>query len=170
MIYVNEMALAIVKNGIMRTSFNAIALSSDLIPQTLPLIRATWPGVDLATWRSYVQFFSGQAAPKVSGVNGLCDGAGCYHGLYAYQLERDLLLGPVLAVHLFTATDITNSPRIVEALLDTAEARAFDSGGVAMRVRLCGRQAEMASKLRSLGLTADSGQFCKRVELRPRPN
>jgi hypothetical protein len=154
----------------MRTSFNAIALSSDLIPQTLPLIRATWPGVDLATWRGYVQFFSGQAAPKVSGVNGLCDGAGCYRGLYAYQLERDLLLGPVLALHLFTAADIINSPRIVEALLDTAEARAFDSGCLAMRIRLCGRQTEMASKLRSLGLTADSGQFCKRVELRPRPN
>ena len=154
----------------MRRAFKAIALSSDSIPQTLPLIRATWPGVDLATWRGYVQFFSGQAAPKVSGVNGLCDGTGCYRGLYAYQLERDLFLGPVFAVHLFTAVDIVNSPRIVEALLDTAEARAYDSGCMAMRIRLSGRQMEMASRLRALGLTADNGQFYKSVELRPCAN
>jgi hypothetical protein len=170
MIYVNEMALAAVHNNQMCTSFNAIALSSDLVPQTLPLIRATWPTVDLPTWRGYVQFFSGQAAPKISGVNGLCDGTGCYRGLYAYQLERDLLVGPVLAVHLFTAVDISNSPRTLEALLDIAEARAFDIGCVAMRIRLCDRQTELASRLRDLGLTADNGQFYKRVELRPFPN
>jgi hypothetical protein len=170
MIYVNERALAAAHNRSMRTSFNAIALSRDLIPETLPLIRATWPNVDLAMWRGYVQFFSGQAAPKISGVNGLCDSSGCYRGLYAYQLERDLLLGPLLAVHLFTAVDITNSPRTVKALLDCVEARAFDSGGVAMRIRLSGRQMEMASRLRALGLTADNGQFYKSVELRPCAN
>ncbi len=170
MIYVNETALASAHNKLMRPSFSAFALSNELIPQTLPLIRATWPNVDLAAWRGYVQFFSGQAEPKVSGVSGLRDGAGCYRGLFAYQLERDLLLGPVLAVHLFTAVDIINSPRTAKVLLDCAEARAFDSGCVAMRIRLCGPQVEMASQLRSLGLSSDGGQFYKRVEPKFRPN
>lgn len=170
MICVNAPPLAAAQSNSMRTSFSAVALSSELIPQTLPLIRATWPSVDLAMWRGYVQFFAGHTTQRVSGVNGLCDSSGCYRGLYAYQLEPDLLLGPVLVVHLFTALDITNSPRTVKALLDCAEARAFDSGGVAMRTHLSRRQMEMSSRLRALGLTADIGQFYKSVELRPCAN
>jgi hypothetical protein len=150
-------------------SFSIVELSSNLAHQTLPLVRATWPAVDLATWRAYVEHFSTQAAPKVSGVHGLRDSGGCFCGIYVYELDRDLLLGPVLAVHLFTTVDIANSPRTVRALLDTAETQAIKLGCMGMRVRLRNSQVELASKLHCLGLTPEA-QFHKKVALRPSPN
>ncbi len=154
----------------MVATFSTVQLSSELAAQTLPLVRATWPAVGLRQWLGYLQFFSGEASPNFSGVNGLCDAAGCYRGLFAYQLERDLLRGPVLAVHLFTAVDIANSLRIVQALLDMAEARALDMGCVAVRISLCESQAELASRLRNLGLSKGGAQFYKKVESNPCSN
>jgi hypothetical protein len=150
----------------MSATFITMPVSSDLVPETLPLVRATWPAVDLATWRAYVEHFSTQAAPKVSGVQGLRDSAGCFCGIYVYELDRDLLFGPVLAVHLFTAVDIVNSPQTARALLDTAETQAIELGCKAMRVRLRNSQTELASKLHTLGLTPEA-QFHKKVDPRP---
>jgi len=149
--------------------FSTVELSSNLAQQTLPLVRATWPAVDLATWRAYVEHFSTQAAPKVSGVQGLRDSVGCFCGLYVYEVDRDLLLGPVLAAHLFTAVDIVNSPQTVRALLDTAEAQAIELGCTAMRIRLRNSQTALASRLHDLGLIPEA-QFHKKVALRPSPN
>jgi hypothetical protein len=57
----------------MSMSFDAIVLSGDLIPQALPLIRATWPAVDLTSWGNFVRFFAEPAATRESGVLGLRD-------------------------------------------------------------------------------------------------
>ena len=149
--------------------FSTVELSSNLAQQTLPLVRATWPAVDLATWRAYVEHFSTQAAPKVSGVQGLRDSVGCFCGLYVYEVDRDLLLGPVLAAHLFTAVDIVNSPQTVRALLDTVETQAIELGCTAMRIQLRNSQTALASRLHDLGLTPEA-QFCKKVESRASPN
>ena len=110
----------------MRASFASVVLSGDQVPQALPLVQATWPGVDLASWESFVTFFSGRAASEESGLLALCDGAGYLCGVLAYRRDWDLRAGPILAVPLFTAVDVANSLQIVRALLDAAERQASE--------------------------------------------
>jgi hypothetical protein len=145
----------------MSGSFSTVVLSSDLAAQTLPLVQATWPAVDLARWREYVQFFSAQAGPNACGMHGLRDSSGCYCGIFAYQLDRDLVTGPMLAIHFFTAVDVINSPPTIRALLDAAESQALELGCTAVRIRLRSGQAELAGRLRALGLAVDFTQFYK---------
>ncbi|HUB62848.1 MAG TPA: hypothetical protein VL996_00075 [Methylocella sp.] len=154
----------------MRSSFNAVALSGDLIPQSLPLVQATWPAVGLTAWQTFVQFFTGPSAAQTSGVIGLRDSAYCLCGVLAYRLDRDLLAGPMLAVDLFTAVDVANSPRTIQALLDAAEAQARELGCLALRIRLCHGQADLASRLRTLGLSSEIGLLWKKVTPSPNPN
>ncbi len=153
----------------MSATFITMPVASDLVPETLPLVRASWPAVDLPTWRAYVEHFSMPVAPKVSGVHGLRDSAGCFCGLYVYELDHDLLLAPVLTIHLFTAIDILSSPQTVRALLDTAETQAVELGCTAMRIRLRNSQTALASRLHDLGLTPEA-QFHKKVDHIRRPH
>ena len=148
----------------MSLSFNTIVLSEDLVPQTLPLVQAAWPVVDLTGWRNFVQFFTDEATSRESGVDGLRDSAGCFCGVFAYRLDRDLLIGPILTVHLFTAVDVANSLRSIRALLGAVETRAVELGCAAIRIHLCHGQAELASRLRTLGLGSEVGQFWKKID------
>ena len=150
----------------MGTSYHAVALSDDLVPQALPLIRATWPTVNLASWRNFVQAFAGPAAPQGSGVLGLRDQAGCLCGILAYRLDRELQACPILAVHLFTAADLANSRRTLRALLDAAERRALELGCKGLEIRLSRGQTELASRLRALGLSSDAKLFWKQIDSR----
>lgn len=147
----------------MSVTFNTVEVSGDLVPATLPLVQVTWPAVDLTGWRNFVQFFTDQTASRGSGVSGLRDASGCYCGVFAHQLDRDLLVGPILAVHLFTAVDVVNAPRTIDALLDAAETRALELACEAVRIRLCNDQAKLAFRLRVLGLSSEIGQFWKKV-------
>jgi hypothetical protein len=91
---------------------------------------------------------------------------GCFCGVFAYRVARDLLIGPILAVYLFTAVDVANSLRTIRALLVAAETRALELGCTAVRIRLCNGQAELASRLRTLGLASEIGQFWKKLDHR----
>jgi len=148
----------------MSLSFNTIVLSEDLVPQTLPLVQATWPVVDVTGWRNFVQFFTDEATSRESGVDGLRDSAGCFCGVFAYRLDRDLLIGPILTVHLFTAVDVANSLRSIRALLGAVETRAVELGCAAIRIHLCHGQVGLASRLRTLGLGSEVGQFWKKID------
>jgi hypothetical protein len=148
----------------MSTSFDSVTLSDDLVPQALPLIRATWPSVDLSSWRNFVQAFTGSAASPGSGVIGLCDQAGCLCGVLAYRPDRDLQAHPILAVHLFTAADLANSSRVVKALLNAAESRALELGCTGVEIRLSSGQTKLASRLRALGLSSDAKLFWKEID------
>jgi hypothetical protein len=150
----------------MSTSFHAVVLSDDLVPQALPLIRATWPSVNLTAWRNFVQAFAGPAAPQGSGVLGLCDQAGCLCGVLAYRLDQNLEGCPVLAVHLFTAADLANSKRTLRALLEAAERRALELGCTGLQIRLSTGQTGLASRLRALGLSSDAKLFWKQIDSR----
>ena len=147
-------------------NFDAVILSGDLIPLTLPLVQATWPVVDMTSWRTYVEFFNNPAASQESGIVGLRDPAGCFCGLFAYRLDMDLVFGRLLAVHFFTAVDVANSPSTIRALLDTAETRAQELNCAAVRIGLCNGQEELASRLSTLGLKSETGQFWKKVDQR----
>jgi hypothetical protein len=111
-----------------------------------------------------VQFFTEEATSQESEVAGLRDSAGCFCGIFAYRLERDLLMGPILAVHGFTAVDVINSMHYIETLLDAAERRALKLGCAAVPIRLYNGQNELASRLRALGLSSEIGQFWKRID------
>lgn len=155
----------------MNMPFHTVVLSADQVPEALPLIQVTWPSVDLASWQSFVQFFCAQTAAGDAGVLALRDPAGDLCGLLAYRLDRDLRVGPVLAVHLFTAVDLANSRRTVRALLDIAEARASQLGCAGVQIRLGNEQSGLASRLRALGLSSEAGLFWRKVEPRaPLPN
>lgn len=149
----------------MSTSFDAIVLSGDLIPQALPLIRATWPAVDLTSWGNFVRFFAEPAPSQESGALGLRDRTGCLCGVLAYRLDQDLLAGPLLAVPLFTAVDLVNSPHTVRALLETAETRALELDCARVQIHLRNGQAELASLLRAMGLSSEIGHFWKEIDL-----
>lgn len=154
----------------MTVSFDAVVLSGDLIPQTLPLVQATWPAVDLTAWRNFVQFFTGTAPGRESGVHGLRDASGCLCGVLACRLDWDLLAGRVLTVPLFTAIDIVNAPRTVQALLDAGETLALELGCACIHIRLSSGQAGLESRLRGLGLTPRGGHFWKEIDPAPRRN
>jgi len=147
-------------------SFDIVTLAGDLIPETLPLIRATWPGIDLSDWRTFVDSLS--TSSGISGPSGalvLRDQACCLCGLLAYRFEQDLLEGTVLYVRLFTVADIANSPLTVKALLDGAEARARELGCESVWIRLQNGQTVLASRLRSLGLfSRNDFLFSKKVD------
>ncbi|MCL2452267.1 MAG: hypothetical protein FWD08_01220 [Alphaproteobacteria bacterium] len=154
----------------MLTPFSSITLCGDLILETLPLVRASWPEVDLAQWQEYVQFFSAQPEAKQAGVVGLRDSSGCYCGVFACQIDRDLALSPVLAVQLFTTVDVANSPRTLKALLDIVEARASELGCLAVKIYLSDGQTKLASRLRALGIMEEFSQFYKKVGSQPARN
>ncbi len=148
----------------MSPPFHVAALSDEQVPQAFPLIQATWPGTDLTAWQEFVQFFSDRTSTGHAGVLALHDPAGYIGGLLAYRLDQDLRTGPMLAVHLFTALNLMNSPRTVRALLEAAEARAIEMGCKGIQIRLHSEQAWLASRLRTLGLKSEAGLFTKTID------
>jgi hypothetical protein len=153
----------------MSMSYRVAALSDDQVPQAFPLIQATWPGADLTAWQSFVQFFNDRSAAGSAGVLAVRDPAGSICGVLAYRLDRDLRVGRLLAVQLFTAVDLMNSPRTVGALLDAAEGRACELNCDGVQIRLYGDQSGLASRLRALGLSSEGGVFWKKADRSKRP-
>jgi hypothetical protein len=151
----------------MRTSFHVAALSGDEAPLALPLIQATWRDTDLASWRSFVASFNDGTAASGSGVLALRDSAEAICGIIAFRIDRDLRVGPVLAVHMFTAVDLANSTRPVRALLDTVDAQARERGCAGIQIRLSNMQPHLAAQLSALGLSSEAGLFSKRVDASP---
>ncbi len=148
----------------MSLSFHVGPLSGEQVPLAFPLIQATWPGADLASWLSFVEFFNDHLATMGSGVLALRDQGGYICGVLVYRRDRDLRAGPILAVELLTAVDLVDSPRTVQALLDAAETRALELGCAGVQIRLHKDQAGLASRLRSLALVSEAGLFWKKID------
>src|SRR6185369_1976410 len=121
MIQVNAERRQMAEIRSMSISFHTAALAGDEIFQAYPLIQATCPNVDLASWKDFAKFFSER---ENCGVLALKDPVNCICGVVAYQLDWDLNAGLVLAVHLFTTADVMNTAQTVRALLEAAETRA----------------------------------------------
>lgn len=60
------------------------------------------------------------------GILAIRDLSGYLCGVLAYRRDRDLRMGFILSVHLFTAVDVANSLLHVRALLDAVEVRATE--------------------------------------------
>lgn len=143
-------------------SFNVASLSGDEVPLALPLIQATWSDVNLASWRTFAASFDDEAASAGSGMLALRDAGGVICGVIAYRIDRDLRIGRILAVHLFTAADLANSSRLERALLDAADARAVELGCAGIQIRLLG-QPGLASRLSALGLSFETDLILRKL-------
>lgn len=136
----------------MTQTFVAQDLADAAVPQALPLLRATWPTVDLAAWERFADSFRRCAPEPAAAITGLFDAGGGLCGLFASRTELGLCDGRILAVPLFTVMDIGNSLSPVRALLDTAEAKAKAQRCAAVHIRLTSEQNALAKRLRRLGL------------------
>jgi hypothetical protein len=134
----------------MSESFTAAELVPANLPQALPLLRATWPEIDLATWQGFAENFRRDHRTHAALI-GLFDTCGGLCGLFASCIEHDLRGGQILAVPLFTVVDIGNSLKPVRALAKTAEARAKNHSCRSLEIRLTSEQGELIKRLRSLG-------------------
>ncbi len=143
-------------------------LSDEQAMEAFPLIQATWPQTEIGSWQRFVAFFNGSAAK--AGVLALRDPKGYICGVLAYRLDRELQKGAILAVQLFTAVDLANSPATIRALLDAAEMRALDLDCAGIEIRLRHEQSALGSRLRMLGLSAERGLLWKGIDPAPSYN
>ena len=135
------------------------------ILEALPLIQATWPDIDLPTWRSFVKSFTAKHPASSSGALALLDGSGGLCGVLAYCQEFDLCEGPTLAVRLFSAVDLRNATAPARALLDAAMEQARRHGCHGIHIRLKPEQAALARSIQSLGVSHAAGLY--RIDLDP---
>jgi hypothetical protein len=151
----------------MGSRFAIVGLAGEQVARALPVIQATWPGIDLPAWQRFVLSFGDatqNATGPASGMVALHDGSGTVCGVLAYRRDQDLRGRATLAVPLFTAVDLANSPRTVRALLDAAEALASELSCGQVEIRLYEEQGEFVSRLRELGLTGDASLLRLKVE------
>jgi hypothetical protein len=135
----------------MSASFVVHELAQGRISLALPLLRATWPKMDISAWEGFVDAFRRHyAAP--AGITGLYDASGALCGLFASRIEPGLRAMRILAIPLFTVMDIGNSLGPVRALLDAAEAKATELDCFGVQIHLASEQNALARRLRNLGL------------------
>ena len=146
----------------MLQDFVTTELSEAELPQALPLLCATWPRLDLASWERYALAFRENRAGQ-GRITGMHDSSGGLCGLFASRIEDDLGRERTLAVPLFTALDIRNSLAPVRTLLETAEVIARRQGCTSAKLHLTSEQDELGKRLRRLGLSLAG--TCYRSEL-----
>lgn len=157
----------------MSGSFTVEDLQPAVVPQALPLVRATWPEIDLAAWQGFTDAFHREPkAPAPGAITGLYDASGVLCGLFASRVEHHLWEGRILGIPLFTVVDIGNSPQPVRALLGAAEAKAKENACVGMQIRLAVEQGGLMKRLRDFGLeysgsVYSTGSLAKSTALSP---
>ena len=146
----------------MGISLHASALAGDDMRLALPIIQATWAGIDMTAWLNFGAFFNVGDANR-SGILALRDAANVICGVAAYRLEHSLE-GREFLVHLFTAVDLANSLTTIQALLDAITVRARQLRCQSLKIRLDWRQADLADRLRALGLADSATLFRKPID------
>ncbi len=147
----------------MDVHLNAVILPEDQISQAFPLVQVTWPEIDMAAWRDYVQFFRGRTGKKNTGVIAIRDSDNYVCGVLVYEVERDIKDGLQLTVHLLTAADLANSDEPLRALLVTAERTAQTLNCRGLQIRPRPEQSAMNARLKLLGLDERARFLWKRI-------
>lgn len=145
--------------------FTIAELQPAAVPQALPLVRATWPEIDLAAWQNFAGAFHGEHAAPAS-ITGLFDGSGVLCGVFAARTEHHLWNRRILGIPLFTVVDIGNSPQPVRALLDAAEAKAKQNDCSGMEIRLAIEQGGLMKRLRHFGLEYSGSVYSTKALLK----
>lgn len=134
----------------MPPAFAATALAHANLPQALPLLRATWPALDLAAWLGFAAGFLALAGSRGT-ITALFDSQGGLCGLFASRVEQKLIGGRILGIPLFTAIDVGNTAGPVRALLDAATAEMKKNGCGGLQIQLMIEQSELTKRLHALG-------------------
>lgn len=135
----------------MSRSLTTESLAEGALPQALPLLRATWPVIELEAWREFAADFRRNtlADPALTVMR---DEFGGICGLFASRLEQCLCGGRMLMIPLFTVVDIGNSLELIENLLEAADAMAREHGCVRLAIHIGSEQRALLNRLRSLNL------------------
>jgi hypothetical protein len=134
----------------MLESFTAAELAPADLAQALPLLRATWPELDLPAWQTFAAEFCRVDKAKAR-ITGLFDSSGVLCGLLASRIDH-ALGGRILAFPIFTVVDLANSLAPVRALLDLAQAQINEHGCDSLQIHLASGQEELMKRLRPFGL------------------
>jgi hypothetical protein len=146
----------------MLQAFTVRALTPDAIPQALPLLRATWPEVELPGWSRFVDAFRNDLYVQAE-ITAMSDSQGALCGLFTSRVEHDLQDGRTLAISLFTAMDVGNSLAPVKALLEAAEAMARNRGCSGLEIRLDSQQRALIERLRFLELRLSGSLYSSTI-------
>lgn len=124
--------------------FQALSLADHQLSLALPLVRLTWPEMDLAAWQDFARAIRGEGGGLLALWEGdyIC-------GVLAYRRQAGLA-GPVLQVPLFTVADLANRPGVAEALVDAVGTLGEQLGCRAVHVEFDARQSRLAASLRGL--------------------
>lgn len=133
----------------MPQGFTVRELTPDAIPQALPLLRATWPEVELPGWSRFVDAFRANLYAQAE-ITAMFDSQGGLCGLFAARVEHDFRDVRTLAIPLFTAIDVVNSLAPARALIEAAEAMARDRGCSGLEIRLDNQQRALIARLHVL--------------------
>jgi hypothetical protein len=151
----------------MAGSFTTTALTPDEIGPAFTLVLLAAPGVDLAAWRTFARPLVDSPAPHSSGAIGVRNEGGYLCGLLVYRTERDLRLGTVLTVDLFTALDVINEDAATRALLEAAEEKARELHCAGTHIRIDASQVSLARRFAEAGHRAQAKLFCKPIAPKP---
>jgi len=120
------------------------------LAQALPLLRITWPELDLPAWQAFAAEFR-SAYKAEARITGLFDSADGLCGLLASRIDH-ALSGRILVIPIFTAVDIANSLAPVRALLDLAQAKMNEQGCKSLQIHLANAQRQLMRRLGPFGI------------------
>jgi hypothetical protein len=136
------------------------------LAQALPLLRITWPELDLPAWQAFAAEFR-SAYKAEARITGLFDNAGGLCGLLASRIDH-AFGGRILTVPIFTAVDIANSLAPVQALLDHAQAKMNEHGCSSLQIHLANAQRELMKRLGPFGMHPSGVLYSIAVHPAPR--
>lgn len=149
--------------------FTASALTADEIAPAFPLLHASAPNVDFATWRSFARHLVDPVVPGALGAICLRNEAGYLCGVLTYRTDRHLEHGTVLTVDLFAALDVVGDGEATHALLQSAEEKARALRCAALQIYLNADQNSPAKRIAAAGYRAGGKLFGKSLARRPAP-
>ncbi|HWE75693.1 MAG TPA: hypothetical protein VG328_21215 [Stellaceae bacterium] len=134
----------------MSRTFKIATLDNASRAQAFPLLRATWPDLDLEDWLAFADRFA-NSGDTSTGLVGLRDDSGALCGLFVYRIGHTLRDERILSIPLFTAMDLANSLEPVRALLNAVKDRAELCDCLRLRIELASEQTGLANRLHRLG-------------------
>jgi hypothetical protein len=167
LIQVKAVLAAFGESVAMARSFTTTPLTSDEIAPAFTLVLLAVPGIDLAAWKNFARPLVDAPPPHSSGAIGLRNEGGYLCGLFAYRADRDLRLGTVLTVDLFTALDVIKEDAATRALLEAAMEKARELRCSATHIRIDVTQVSLARCFVAAGHRAQAKLFCKPIAPKP---
>ena len=145
----------------MPSQFRAVPLTEDKVAQVLPLARSLQPALELDAWSAFARRRI-DGMPR-SGIIGLQDQRGYFHGLLAYQVRDELVGGRTLAVDWTTSIQLFGEAHAATLLVRELDALADRLECAAIEIRLKPGQRRLRQWLQRAGHTLQGVVLEKRT-------